>query len=201
ELELTRLSLFSTCETQHNPPCPRPSKQTQSGQYLLEIRLDSRIRDHALNQNSTASQRGFCQYHLLLKKWVLRNLRRAEFLTVSILSISSDQGESGGRTYKDAGVDIDAGTELVRRIAKMAPGIGGFGGLFPLGMSNAVAMSVSDIVTSGAKPLFFLDYFATSHLDVDLAEKVIKGIVDGCQQSHCTLLGGEVFSVTFFWRQ
>lgn len=39
-----------------------------------------------------------------------------------------------GLTYKDAGVDIDAGSELVRRIAKMAPGIGGFGGLFPLGM-------------------------------------------------------------------
>lgn len=39
-----------------------------------------------------------------------------------------------GLTYKDAGVDIDAGTELVRRIAKMAPGIGGFGGLFPLGL-------------------------------------------------------------------
>lgn len=37
-------------------------------------------------------------------------------------------------TYKDSGVDIDAGTELVRRIAKMAPGIGGFGGLFPLGI-------------------------------------------------------------------
>jgi hypothetical protein len=36
-------------------------------------------------------------------------------------------------TYKDAGVDIDAGAELVRRIAKMAPGIGGFGGFFPLG--------------------------------------------------------------------
>jgi phosphoribosylaminoimidazole (AIR) synthetase len=36
-------------------------------------------------------------------------------------------------TYKDAGVDIDAGTELVRRIAKMAPGIGGFGGLLPWG--------------------------------------------------------------------
>lgn len=39
----------------------------------------------------------------------------------------------GGLTYKDAGVDIDAGSELVRRIARMAPGIGGFGGLFPLG--------------------------------------------------------------------
>ncbi|KAE8779391.1 phosphoribosylformylglycinamidine cyclo-ligase, chloroplastic/mitochondrial-like [Hordeum vulgare] len=55
-----------------------------------------------------------------------------------------------------------------------------------------VAMSVDDIVTSDAKPLFFLDYYATSKLDVDLAEKVIKGIVDGWQQSVCTVLGGEV---------
>lgn len=44
----------------------------------------------------------------------------------------NNSGES--LTYKDAGVDIDAGSELVRRIAKMAPGIGGFGGLFPLGI-------------------------------------------------------------------
>jgi len=41
---------------------------------------------------------------------------------------------SQGLTYRDAGVDIDAGAELVRRIAKMAPGIGGFGGLYPLGI-------------------------------------------------------------------
>ncbi|XP_022155664.1 phosphoribosylformylglycinamidine cyclo-ligase, chloroplastic/mitochondrial-like [Momordica charantia] len=131
-----------------------------------------------------------------------------------------------GLTYKDAGVDIDAGTELVIRIAKMAPGIGGFGGLFPLGDSylvagtdgvgtklklafetgihdtigiDLVAMSVNDIVTSGAKPLFFLDYFATSHLDVDLAEKVIKGIVTGCQQSDCALLGGETAEMPGFY--
>ncbi|CAI0394688.1 unnamed protein product [Linum tenue] len=137
-------------------------------------------------------------------------------------------GSSGGLTYKDAGVDIDAGTELVRRIAKMAPGIGGFGGLFPLGDSylvagtdgvgtklklafetgihdtigiDLVAMSVNDIVTSGAKPLFFLDYFATSHLDVDLAEKVIRGIVDGCQQSDCALLGGETAEMPDFYAE
>ncbi|XP_059625610.1 phosphoribosylformylglycinamidine cyclo-ligase, chloroplastic-like [Cornus florida] len=142
-----------------------------------------------------------------------------------IVSMSrSNQGES--LTYKDAGVDIDAGSELVRRIAKMAPGIGGFGGLFPLGDSylvagtdgvgtklklafetgihdtigiDLVAMSVNDIVTSGAKPLFFLDYFATSHLDVDLAEKVIKGIVDGCQESDCALLGGETAEMPDFY--
>lgn len=45
------------------------------------------------------------------------------------------KNSDGGLTYKDAGVDIDAGSELVRRIAKMAPGIGGFGGLYPFGMT------------------------------------------------------------------
>ncbi|KAI3466858.1 hypothetical protein Pfo_023521 [Paulownia fortunei] len=127
-------------------------------------------------------------------------------------------------TYKDAGVDIDAGSELVRRIAKMAPEIGGFGGLFPLGIivrdSYLVAgtdgvgtklklafetgihetiLAVNEPVTSEVKPLFFLDYFATSRLDVDLAEKVIKGIVDGCQQSDCTLLGGETAEMLDFY--
>ncbi|KAJ7945218.1 Phosphoribosylformylglycinamidine cyclo-ligase, chloroplastic-like protein [Quillaja saponaria] len=148
-----------------------------------------------------------------------RNSRNLPIISMSregviVGAVSKD----AGLTYKDAGVDIDAGSELVRRIAKMAPGIGGFGGLFPLGDSylvagtdgvgtkvllafetgfhetigiDLVAMSVNDIVTSGAKPLFFLDYFATGRLDVDTAEKVIKGIVDGCQQSDCVLLGGE----------
>lgn len=144
-----------------------------------------------------------------------------------IESLSKREEDGDGKmTYKDAGVDIDAGSELVRRIAKMAPGIGGFGGLFPFGDSylvagtdgvgtklklafetgihdtigiDLVAMSVNDIVTSGAKPLFFLDYYATSHLDVDLAEKVIKGIVDGCQQCDCALLGGETAEMPDFY--
>ncbi|KAJ0013940.1 hypothetical protein Pint_21428 [Pistacia integerrima] len=155
--------------------------------------------------------------------------RRVENRGCMFAVSKGDSGESsGGLTYKDAGVDIDAGSELVKRIAKMAPGIGGFGGLFPLGDSflvagtdgvgtklklafetgihntigiDLVAMSVNDIVTSGAKPLFFLDYFATSHLDVDLAEKVIKGIVDGCQQSDCALLGGETAEMPDFYAE
>ncbi|XP_009373838.2 phosphoribosylformylglycinamidine cyclo-ligase, chloroplastic/mitochondrial-like [Pyrus x bretschneideri] len=147
--------------------------------------------------------------------------------------LSASKNESGGSdsgydslTYKGAGVDIDAGAELVRRIKKMAPGIGGFGGLFPFddkylvagtdgvgtklklafetGIHDTigidlVAMSVNDIVTSGAKPLFFLDYYATSRLNVDLAEKVVKGIVDGCQQSDCVLLGGETAEMPGFY--
>lgn len=57
--------------------------------------------------------------------------------------------EAGGLTYKDAGVDIDAGSELVRRIAKMAPGIGGFGGLFPLG--NDLPLSFFDLFFHGVQ--------------------------------------------------
>lgn len=105
----------------------------------------------------------------------------------------------GGITYKAAGVDIDAGDELVRRIQKLNPSIGGFSGLVPFADSylvagtdgvgtklklafdmdkhdtvgiDLVAMSVNDIVTSGAQPLFFLDYYATGALNVDQAEQV-----------------------------
>ncbi|KAB2056675.1 hypothetical protein ES319_A11G118900v1 [Gossypium barbadense] len=168
-------------------------------------------------------------YRLFSQRFPLLSLSLLERNSISssrLRSMPNDSDASGGLTYKDAGVDIDAGSELVRRIAKMAPGIGGFGGIYPLGDSflvagtdgvgtklklafetgihetigiDLVAMSVNDIVTSGAKPLFFLDYFATSHLDVDLAEKVIKGIVDGCQQSDCALLGGETAEMPDFY--
>jgi len=137
-----------------------------------------------------------------------------------------------GLTYKDAGVDIEAGDALVERIKPLArrtlrpevvSGVGGFGGLFALppgkyrepvlvsgtdGVGtklklaiaagkhdtvgiDLVAMSVNDVLTSGAEPLFFLDYLATGRLDVEQAEQVIAGVAEGCARAGCTLLGGE----------
>src|SRR3989339_1346254 len=131
-------------------------------------------------------------------------------------------------TYKKPGVAIDAGNELVRRIKKKLPKIGGFGGLFPLEGTNInlvsstdgvgtklklafllnkhdtvgidlVAMNVNDIICCGAKPLFFLDYFACGKLDVGLAEKVISGIKKGCDISGCALVGGETAEMPGFY--
>lgn len=139
--------------------------------------------------------------------------------------------QTAGLSYRDAGVDIDAGDALVERIKPLAArtrrpgllsGIGGFGGLFQvpagyrepvlvsgtdgvgtklklafaLGVHDTigidlVAMSVNDILVQGAEPLFFLDYFACGHLDVETAAAVVAGVAHGCEQAGCALLGGE----------
>jgi phosphoribosylformylglycinamidine cyclo-ligase len=132
-------------------------------------------------------------------------------------------------TYKEAGVNIDAGNELVKRLKKKLPKIGGFGGLFPLvgtkynlvsstdGVGtklkiaflvnkhdtvgiDLVAMNVNDLICVGAKPLFFLDYFACGKLSIDQAEQVIKGIAKGCQLSGALLIGGETAEMPGFYK-
>ncbi|MFT0211884.1 phosphoribosylformylglycinamidine cyclo-ligase [Pseudomonas sp. F1_0610] len=134
-------------------------------------------------------------------------------------------------SYKDAGVDIDAGEALVERIKGVSKrtarpevmgGLGGFGALceIPEGYRqpvlvsgtdgvgtklrlamdlekhdsigiDLVAMCVNDLVVSGAEPLFFLDYYATGKLNVDIAARVVTGIGEGCEQAGCSLVGGE----------
>jgi phosphoribosylformylglycinamidine cyclo-ligase len=135
-------------------------------------------------------------------------------------------------TYRDAGVDIDAGEELVERIKsrvartqrpEVLAGIGGFGAMIEIPQGrwkrpvlvagtdgvgtklrlaidtglhdgvgqDLVAMCANDVVVQGAEPLFFLDYYATGKLAVDVAERVIAGIAEGCVLAGCALVGGE----------
>ena len=118
-------------------------------------------------------------------------------------------------------VDIEAGNAFVERIKKVAPSIGGFSGAFkiptgyekPVLISGAdgvgtkiniariadnyttigedlVAMGVNDVICSGAKPLYFLDYISTGRVD-DTLDKIMFGIVSGCEKAEIELIGGE----------
>jgi phosphoribosylformylglycinamidine cyclo-ligase len=144
-------------------------------------------------------------------------------------------------TYKEAGVDIEAGQEAVRLISPMAQStfdsrvlndIGAFSGLYSLGSLgyrdpvlvsstdgvgtklkvaimadrhqtvgiDLVAMSVNDVLTQGARPLFFLDYLAMGHIVPEKVADLVAGVTVGCRQAGCALLGGETAEMPGFYR-
>ncbi len=150
--------------------------------------------------------------------------------------------KSSSLSYRDAGVDIEAGNALVDRIKPLAAktrrpgvmsGLGGFGSMFELptdrykqpvlvsgtdgvgtklrlaiesGIHNSigidlVAMCVNDIIVLGAEPLFFLDYYATSKLDIDVATSVVSGIADGCTLAGAALVGGETAEMPSMYQE
>ena len=143
--------------------------------------------------------------------------------------------------YAKAGVDINAGNELVKKISasvkethnpNVIKNFGGFAGLYKIPNNlkspmlvactdgvgtkvalaqqynklqdigqDLVAMCINDMVTMGAKPLYFLDYYATSKLEVNEAALVIKSIAKACKKINCALLGGETAEMPGHYRK
>ncbi len=143
-------------------------------------------------------------------------------------------------SYKNAGVDVEAGYEAVRLMKSdvkktfidgVMSDIGGFGGLFSINKDlyeepvlvsgtdgvgtklkmafiadkhdtvgiDAVAMCVNDVVCSGAKPLFFLDYVAVGKNVPEKVATIVRGVADGCVQAGCALIGGETAEMPGFY--
>jgi phosphoribosylformylglycinamidine cyclo-ligase len=158
--------------------------------------------------------------------------------------VSGQHSNSSGSpiSYRDAGVDIDAGNSLIERIkpvvaktrrSGVVSGLGGFGALFELPLDryrhpllvsgtdgvgtklklaidsgrhhtigiDLVAMCANDIVVQGAEPLFFLDYYASGKLDIDVATDVIQGIGRGCELAGAALIGGETAEMPGMYQQ
>ena len=144
-------------------------------------------------------------------------------------------------TYKEAGVDINAGNRAISRIKKhvkstfnknVLTDIGGFGGCFnfpkekyekPILVSSAdgvgtklklafisgkhntigqclVNHCTNDILAVGARPLFFLDYFAAGKLNIDVFESVVSGLSKACKENKCALIGGETAEMPDFYK-
>ncbi len=122
-------------------------------------------------------------------------------------------------TYKKSGVDVDKANRFVDWIKKKIPQIGFFSGFYEIEKNrylvsttdgvgtklkiaqlinkhdtigiDLVAMNVNDIITCGAKPLFFLDYIACGKINLNVLKQIMRGIIRGCDIANCKILGGE----------